>query len=277
MRLKLLCSDVFDAFSISPPDPDIAGDCLIHLRNAIDDHPPIFPEELDRVLSETVNIVLSSPSPRLIADSLSLIASLTATPTNHFTSFVISNGFLLKFIVDSCLAFDFSAAVILANLCSDGRENIDAVFSLIDPGQIGTLFIDRDVEIQTKLGFAAIFSSICSFPLGEEEAHGVLRFVVPALELYSHELALTDEIFLMFSKLRKNTENYIQLCWQNGFFQCSNLLRTDLSMSSIVTILEYYGEAIQDDFPIPSLDFHKLSDLVWSPNDQVAETAIWLM
>jgi hypothetical protein len=54
-------------------------------------------------------------------------------------------------------------------------------------------------------------------------------------------------------------------------------LHTELSLGSLVTILEYYGEAIQDGYPVPPLDFQKLSGLIGHPNLRASETAIWLL
>jgi hypothetical protein len=139
------------------------------------------------------------------------------------------------------------------------------------------ILIDNEIEIPIKLGFVAIFCSVCSFPLSELEGNLILKSVILALELYSHELRLTDGVFSILANLRKHTEHYLEMSWRNGLFECTNLLRTDLSIGSIVTILQYYGEAIQDGFPIPSLDFHKLSDLMCNQDHQIADTAIWLI
>jgi hypothetical protein len=274
VRLKQLYSDLLDAISCC--DADLIADCLVHLADAIDDHPPLPPTALEGILSATAGLVASN-APRVIAESLALIASITAVSTPAFMALVMADAALVRAVADHCLACESSAAVIIANLCSENRENVDRIFTFIDPRRIGELLIDREVKVHAKCGFAAIFAAVCSFPLSREEGNLILGFVRNCLELHSNENDLTDELFLSIARLRKHTENAIELCWENGLLNCINLLRTELSAPSVITILECYGEALQDELMVAPLDFHKLSDFICHPNQSVADTAMWLM
>jgi hypothetical protein len=273
-RLKRLCADLLDAIALS--DSDLIGDCLLRLAEAVDDGPPVFPAELQTVIP-TAAFLLSSDSPRVVAESLSLVASLTATSTRTFTALVIADAALVRAVIGHCLVCESSAGLIVANLCSESRENVDMIFHLIDLRQIGELLIEGEVGVEAKCGFAAIFAAVCSFQVCGEEANEILGFVRNYFEMNFNEKDVVDELFLIVSRLRMHTENAVELCWENGILNCINLIRTELSVGSIITILECYGEALQDELVVTPLDFHKLAAFVCHPHQRVADTAMWLM
>jgi hypothetical protein len=189
----------------------------------------------------------------------------------------MENDALVRAIVDHCMAFEISAAVIVANLCSDCRENVDRILGWVSLRDIGEVLIDGKVEVQIKCAFAAIFASVCLFPLGVEEANVILNCISDCMDLYAHETGLMDELFLVVARVRMHSENALQLFWDNGLLTCVNLLRTELSSSSVITILECYGEAVQDEFPVGPLDLSVLITFIRDGDLRVADAAVWLL
>jgi hypothetical protein len=274
-RLRLLCGDLSGAIALR--DADLVCDCLLRLRTAFEGAPPNLPPELDGALLALADFVFAPPTPAVRAESLALLASLTAVETLRFTSLVMGSEQLLAAIAAHALAFEVSAAVILANLCGESRGNADAVLSFISVGLIGVILVDPGVAIEVKCSFVRIFASICAFPLSEEEASAILAWVVPCIELHASEVELTHELFLVLARLRTNTENAARLLWDSHLLQLSDVLRTELSVPSLITILQCYGDALQEEFPVPALDFHKLTELICHPNQTVADAAMWLL
>ncbi|KAK8893404.1 hypothetical protein M9Y10_021824 [Tritrichomonas musculus] len=294
--LQLFNDAVDDIYnSIEIQDEDLLSDSILHMTRLLRDDKNR--NEFNKCL-DTIDALKTILSKLLIFDfdsslsksTLEMISFLSSTNLLQKTEILYQEQYFLYIVNSAIMTKNPYSFIILSNFSLECERNAQKCLVFILPHNILNIFYQSaeddsnqfDTTIQKQkefylLSVLSLLSSYCNYNVDENLAFEILSCIKDLIFINQNNTTLLTELFYALSRFRLSCQCCIRIANQINLFECFEKVRFELNPKFIVTIFQYYGDSIMQEYEIPELNIDKLINYASNNNKIISGTAIWLI